>query len=97
MRTRLAAIRMALAASDIPGSSKFAAQEGLFAMMPFAPDAIAAMRESHGVYMDMSGRINIAGLNTGNIERFLDACRNREPALAGADQEAPVTSAASRA
>jgi len=33
------------------------------------------MRERHAIYMDASGRINIAGLNDDNIEPFLDACR----------------------
>ncbi|BDD68836.1 aromatic amino acid aminotransferase [Sphingobium sp. TA15] len=76
MRHRLAGIRSRLAASGLPGTEPIAAQEGLFAMMPFDSGQIAAMREKHAVYMDMSGRINIAGLNAGNIDRFLHACRD---------------------
>lgn len=76
MRNRLAGVRGRLAASALPGTRSFAAQEGLFAIMPFDTAAITAMREQHAVYMDASGRINIAGLNDGNIDRFLDACRS---------------------
>ena len=76
MRERLVGIRARLAASGMPGGDALAMQEGLFAMMPFAPEAIDAMRERHAVYMDTSGRINIAGLNDGNIEHFLRACRS---------------------
>lgn len=76
MCERLADIRARLAASGIAGGGALATQEGLFAMMPLAPDAIAAMRDRHAVYMDTSGRINIAGLNDNNIEHFLRACRS---------------------
>jgi aromatic-amino-acid transaminase len=31
------------------------------------------LREEHGIYMAGSGRINIAGLTTGNIDKFLAA------------------------
>ena len=34
------------------------------------------LREKHAIYMDLSGRINIAGLNNGNIKSFIDACRD---------------------
>jgi aromatic-amino-acid transaminase len=76
MRTRLAGVRAQLASSALPGARSFAAQEGLFGIMPFDHAAITTMREQHAVYMDASGRINIAGLNDGNIDRFLDACRS---------------------
>ena len=73
MRERLARVRSRLAASDYPGADIFAAQEGLFAMLTLSPAAIEAMREHHGIYMDLTGRINIAGLNDYNIDRFLSA------------------------
>lgn len=76
MRQRLAAIRKLLAGSGFPGADKLAAQEGLFAMLDLSPAAIAAMREHHAIYMDPGGRINIAGLNGHNIERFLSAVRS---------------------
>lgn len=76
MRARLASVRTRLASSALPRARFFAEQEGLFAMMPFDPETITRMREHHAIYMDASGRINIAGLNDGNIDRFLDACRD---------------------
>jgi aromatic-amino-acid transaminase len=75
MRQRLAGIRALLAWSGFPGADRLAAQEGLFAMLDLSAAATAAMREHHAVYMDPSGRINIAGLNEHNIERFLSAVR----------------------
>lgn len=75
MRLRLAVVRKRLAASRLPGAAAFASQEGLFAMMPLAPDQIVALRLAHGIYIDETGRINIAGLNTGNLNRFIEACR----------------------
>lgn len=75
MRQRLAGVRALLARSGYPGADRLAAQEGLFAMLALPPSAIAAMRERHAIYMDPSGRINIAGLNDQNIGRFLSAVR----------------------
>ncbi|PQM29364.1 aromatic amino acid aminotransferase [Sphingopyxis lindanitolerans] len=75
MRKRLAGVRALLAGSGYPGADRIAAQEGLFAMLTLSPMAIEAMREHHAIYMDPSGRINIAGLNDHNIDRFLAAVR----------------------
>lgn len=76
MRKRLAAIRARLSVSGIHGTAHIAGQEGLFAVLPIDPPSIAVLRERHGIYMDVTGRINIAGLNDGNIERFVEACRS---------------------
>ena len=48
-------------------------QNGLFSIIPFTADQIAAIRAKHGVYFAGSGRINVAGLTTGNIDTFLSA------------------------
>jgi hypothetical protein len=48
-------------------------QNGLFSMLPLSSEQILAIRERHGVYMAGTGRINIAGLTTGNIEKFIEA------------------------
>jgi aromatic-amino-acid transaminase len=50
-----------------------AQQQGMFAMLPLSKDQIQALREDHGIYMAGSGRINIAGLTTGNIDKFVSA------------------------
>ncbi len=80
MRERLVRVRGLLAGSDHPGADRFAAQEGLFAMLTLSPASIAAMREQNAIYMDPSGRINIAGLNDHNIEQFLSAVRTASAA-----------------
>jgi aromatic-amino-acid transaminase len=41
--------------------------------LPLGREQIAALRENHAVYMAGSGRINVAGLTEGNIDRFVSA------------------------
>ena len=77
MRARMRRVRERLAAADnaAPGLNLAAIGEGngLFAMLPLGKDQIEALRRDHGVYMAGSGRINIAGLTEGNIDRFIAA------------------------
>lgn len=77
MRARMRAMRDALAAADnrAPGLglATLGEQNGLFSILKLAPEQILRLREEHGVYMAGSGRINIAGLTSGNIGRFIDA------------------------
>lgn len=75
MRTRVNAVRARLA--DIPlqqlDLSRLSRQRGMFALLPVSGDEVRALRERHAVYMDASGRINVAGLNDANFERFAAA------------------------
>jgi aromatic-amino-acid transaminase len=76
MRTRMRSVRDALAAAGTAGRidlTPLATQNGLFAILPVTKDEVAALREDHGIYMAASGRINIAGLNTGNLPKFIAA------------------------
>lgn len=76
MRARMRQVRDRLAAAGQIGPvdmKPLGSGNGLFAMLPLAGDQIMALREKHGVYMAGSGRINVAGLTTGNIESFLSA------------------------
>lgn len=76
MRNRMRAVRERLAAAQTVGPIAMAPlgiQNGLFSVLPLSPEQILAIRERHGVYMAGSGRINIAGLTTGNIDAFLAA------------------------
>ncbi|MBO9512457.1 aromatic amino acid transaminase [Erythrobacter sp. A6_0] len=77
MRERMRGVRERLAAADgdIPGLnlSALADQNGLFAVLPLSSDQIAALRKDHGIYMAGSGRINVAGLHRGNIDKFIAA------------------------
>ncbi|KPM15982.1 aromatic amino acid transaminase [Citromicrobium bathyomarinum] len=77
MRQRLRWVRATLAAAQkkVEGVplAHLEEQNGLFAMLPLNKDQIAKLREDHAVYMAGSGRINIAGLTKGNIDKFIAA------------------------
>lgn len=76
MRDRMRWVRDRLAAAQQVGTINMAplgTQNGLFSMLPLNGEQILAIREKHGVYMAGSGRINIAGLTNGNIEKFIEA------------------------
>lgn len=67
LRERLAASRSGIDLGHLAG------QQGLFAILPLDAAKIRSLRSEQGIYIDASGRINIAGLNDGNTDRFLDA------------------------
>lgn len=76
MRERMRQVRQTLAAAGVTGSvdmKPFGGQNGLFSMLPISKEQVMKMREDHGIYMAGSGRINVAGLTTGNIEKFIGA------------------------
>lgn len=72
MRVRVNAVRARL--SGIPlqrlDLSRLSQQRGMFALLPLSSDQVQALRERHAVYVDASGRINVAGLNDSNFARF---------------------------
>ena len=77
MRQRLRWVRERLAAADnqVPGLdlAPLANQSGMFATLALSKDQIQLMRDRHAVYMAGSGRINVAGLTAGNIDKFIAA------------------------
>ncbi|WPZ03068.1 aromatic amino acid transaminase [Blastomonas marina] len=76
MRGRLRWIRDTLGKAGTAGSvdlTPLASHNGLFSMLPIGPESIEALRRDHAIYMAGSGRINIAGLNEGNVDRFIAA------------------------
>lgn len=76
MRQRMRQVRDYLANAGRVGSvdmTPLGTQSGLFAMLPVTKDQVVALREEHGIYMAGSGRINIAGLTMGNIDKFIAA------------------------
>ena len=77
MRDRLRWVRAHLAGADnkVEGVplAHLEDQHGLFAMLPLDKAQIQRLRDDHAVYMAGSGRINIAGLTKGNIDRFIEA------------------------
>ena len=77
MRARLRWVREKLAGANdrVPGLdlAPLASQNGLFAILKLGKEQIVKLREDHGIYMAGSGRINAAGLTSGNIDKFIDA------------------------
>ena len=76
MRERIKSVREKLAAASNAGGINLAPlgeQKGMFATLPLSKEQIAMLRADHGVYMAGSGRINIAGLTPGNIDKFIAA------------------------
>lgn len=72
MRSRIAGLRSALARAE-PRLSALTGQGGMFAMLPLARESVLALRNSHGIYMADSGRINIAGLRSDTVAPFAAA------------------------
>lgn len=77
MRARLRWVRDRLGRADneVPGLdlAPLGRQNGMFATLPLDKDQIAVMRDQHAIYMAGSGRINVAGLTKGNIDKFISA------------------------
>lgn len=71
MRQRLGHVRRQLADHALLGA--LARQKGMFAVLPLRTAQIDELRQLHGIYMAASGRINLAGLNDGNLGRFTTA------------------------
>ncbi len=72
MRGRIQRLRsdLATALARTTNSDRFdavARQRGMFSRLPLAPEAVADLRERHGVYMVGDGRINLAGLSEPQI------------------------------
>ncbi|MBB5986490.1 aromatic amino acid transaminase [Sphingobium lignivorans] len=80
MRGRINGLRAALAALH-PALAPIGRQRGMFALLPVTPANVAALRVDHGIYMADSGRINIAGLRTASIDRFVKQLGPFLPAL----------------
>jgi aromatic-amino-acid transaminase len=78
MRTRILAMRRRLhdaLAARRPGRDfgYFLSQRGMFSYTGLDAARVDRLRERHGVYLVRSGRVCIAGLNDGNVERTAEA------------------------
>ncbi|MBC8055409.1 MAG: aspartate/tyrosine/aromatic aminotransferase [Rhizobiales bacterium] len=78
MRERILAMRKKLhgvLAAKVPGRSfdYFLTQRGMFSYTGMTTAQVDTLREVHGVYMVRSGRICVAGLNSGNVEATASA------------------------
>lgn len=52
---------------------QIARQRGMFSMLPLSPAQVKIAREAHGVYMAGDGRINLCGVNAGNVGYIADS------------------------
>ena len=78
MRERILAMRRrlhALLTARLPGRELgyFLSQRGMFSYTGLSPAQVDRLREEFGIYLIRSGRICIAGLNSGNVERTAEA------------------------
>ena len=78
MRDRIAAMRQALHARLVAlapgrGFGYLLSQRGMFSYTGLSAAQVDQLREQHAVYLIRSGRICVAGLNTGNVGRTAEA------------------------
>jgi aromatic-amino-acid transaminase len=78
MRERIAAMRRSLhgvLAAKLPGRNfdYFLTQRGMFSYTGLSAAQVDHLREEHAVYLVRSGRMCVAGLNTGNVQAVADA------------------------
>jgi aromatic-amino-acid transaminase len=78
MRVRIQAMRERLHAvltEKVPGRDfrYFLTQRGMFSYTGLTAEQVDTLREAHGVYLVRSGRMCVAGLNSGNVERTAEA------------------------
>ncbi len=72
MRGRILKIRNRLADAD-PRLEYIRGQMGMFSMLPFTPEQVLELRETHAIYMADSGRFNVLGMADDAIDRFVAA------------------------
>ena len=48
-------------------------QRGMFSYSGLTADQVGKLMNEHGIYALKSGRINIAGINSGNLDQICDA------------------------
>jgi aromatic-amino-acid transaminase len=73
MRTRIQSMRRALhevLSAKLPGRDLgyFLTQRGMFSYTGLSPAQVDRLKDEFGVYLVRSGRVCVAGLNTGNVE-----------------------------
>jgi len=51
-------------------------QRGMFSFSGLSKEQVEALREKHSIYIVGSGRINVAGMSEGTMDRLCEAIRN---------------------
>lgn len=78
MRVRINTVRGefvdGLAKAGVPGDFSFIRdQKGMFSFSGLGPEVVEALRAKYSIYIVKSGRINVAGINAGNMETLCAA------------------------
>ncbi len=78
MRSRISAMRSALRSEleqrGIKEDLSFLTnQKGMFSYTGFTPEMVASIKDNYGIYMAGDGRINVAGICSGNLDYISDA------------------------
>lgn len=81
MRSRIQSMRQLLASGldrrgvrlAPEGNGFIVEQNGMFSYSGLERDQVLRLRQEHAVYMVDSGRLNVAGINEGNVDRLCDA------------------------
>jgi aromatic-amino-acid transaminase len=78
MRTRIKEMRQALVSTLAMSGAKqdfsfVAQQRGMFSYSGLTSEQVDRLREEHGIYAIASGRICVAALNQGNVQRVAEA------------------------
>jgi aromatic-amino-acid transaminase len=74
MRHRLSTVRAEIARE--PGLAMLGGQHGMFSQLSLTPAQVDTLRRDRAIYMAGSGRINLAGLATRDVPRFVDALKS---------------------
>ena len=74
MTARIKSLRQSMADS-FPVLGFVARQKGLFSLLPLNPAQVNTLIDEHAVYLAGDGRINIAGCQEHQIERFVAALK----------------------
>ena len=64
---------------ELTGSDRFdfvTRQRGMFGFLGISPEQVARLKREHAIYALKSGRINVAGLNTGNMNSVCRAIQH---------------------
>ena len=72
MVERVNELRTAIA-NRYPTLNFVANQRGMFSLLPLNPDQVNSLINDHAVYLAGDGRINIAGCQTHQIDKFVSA------------------------
>ena len=77
MRTRINSVRAqfveALSKAGAGDFSFIGEQKGMFSFSGLTPEHVQHLKDKYSIYLVKSGRINVAGINDGNIERLCSA------------------------